>query len=298
MKRWKYLTIIFVMLICVTTFFGCANVEFIRAVDSTNTIIDKIAISIDESKVNKAGSDLVTVTNMIESDMVQFRNGVTDWKESQFAEFPELYESVKTGIKVEVSKPRKNELSLAIEFRDWKMFGLFYGYAEAEDFDYVKFIEDKGPFINNILNGKYEDNSYGLFIIKYSILKSMGLENSIQNFDYNGTNYYEKYKAYFMNRYGMEDIELSQIFAYPDDRLHSNADDSEVQGDLTLLKWNLSDKEDDFEMSIYKITANSSSWYILALAISAIAGIIILIVIKKKSKGQIVQIIEKKDLEK
>ena len=298
MKRWKYLTIIFVMLICVTSFFGCANVEFIRAIDSTNTIIDKIAISIDESKVNKAGSDLVTVTNMIESDMVQFRNGVTDWKERQFAEFPELYESVKTGIKVEVSKHRKNELSLAIEFRDWKMFGLFYGYAEAEDFDYVKFIEDKGPFINNILNGKYEDNSYGLFIIKYSILKSMGLENSIQNFDYNGTNYYEKYKAYFMNRYGMEDIELSQIFAYPDDRLHSNADDSEVQGDLTLLKWNLSDKEDDFEMSIYKIAANSSSWYILALAISAIAGIIILIVIKKKSKGQIVQIIEKKDLEK
>lgn len=298
MKRWKYLTIIFVMLICVTTFFGCANVEFIRAIDSTNTIIDKIAISIDESKVNKAGSDLVTVTNMIESDMVQFRNGVTDWKESQFAKFPELYESVKTGIRVEVSKPRKNELSLAIEFRDWKMFGLFYGYAEAEDFDYVKFIEDKGPFINNILNGNYEDNSYGLFIIKYSILKSMGLENSIQNFDYNGTNYYEKYKAYFMNRYGMEDIELSQIFAYPDDRLHSNADDSEVQGDLTLLKWNLSDKEDAFEMSIYKITANSSSWYILALAISAIAGIIILIVIKKKSKGQIVQIIEKKDLEK
>ena len=298
MKKWKYLTIIFVMLICVTTFFGCANVEFIRAVDSTNTIIDKIAISIDESKVNKAGSDLYTVTNMIESDMVQFRNGVTDWKESQFAEFPELFESVKTGIKVEVSKPRKNELSLAIEFRDWRMFGLFYGYARAEDFEYVKFIEDKGPFINNILNDDYEDNSYGLFIIKYSILKSMGLENSIQNFEYNDTNYYEKYKAYFMNRYGMEDIELSQIFAYPDDRLHSNADDSEVQGDLTLLKWNLSDKDDNFEMSIYKIAANSSAWYILALAISAIAGIIILIVIKKKSKGQIVQIIEKKDLEK
>ena len=298
MRKWKYLTIMLVMLVCVTTFFGCADIEFIRAVDSSNTIIDKIAISIDESKVNKAGSDINTVVGMIENDMVLFRNSVTEWKEVQFLEYPELFESVRTGIKVEVSKPRKNEISLAIEFRDWKMFGLFYGYAEAEDFEYSKFIEDKGPFIKNILSSDYEDNNYGLFIIKYSILKSVSLENDIPNFECNGTNYYQKYREYFVNRYGMEDVNLSQIFAFPDDRLHSNADDSEVQGDLTLLKWDLSSKSEDYEMTIYKIAANSSAWYILALALSAIAGIVILIVIKKKTKGQIVQIIEKKDLEK
>lgn len=298
MRKWKYLTIMLVMLVCVTTFFGCADIEFIRAVDSSNTIIDKIAISIDESKVNKAGSDINTVVSMIENDMVLFRNSVTEWKEVQFLEYPELFESVRTGIKVEVSKPRKNEISLAIEFRDWKMFGLFYGYAEAEDFEYSKFIEDKGPFIKNILSSDYEDNSYGLFIIKYSILKSVSLESDIPNFECNGTNYYQKYREYFVNRYGMEDVNLSQIFAFPDDRLHSNADDSEVQGDLTLLKWDLSSKSEDYQMTIYKIAANSSAWYILALALSAIAGIVILIVIKKKTKGQIVQIIEKKDLGK
>ena len=81
MKKWKYLTIMLVMLVCVTTFFGCADIEFIRAVDSSNTIIDKIAISIDESKVNKAGSDINTVVGMIENDMVLFRNSVTEWKE-------------------------------------------------------------------------------------------------------------------------------------------------------------------------------------------------------------------------
>ena len=55
MKTKKIFTIIFLLLVSVTTFFGCAKVEFIRAIDSSETIIDKLAISLDESKINKAG---------------------------------------------------------------------------------------------------------------------------------------------------------------------------------------------------------------------------------------------------
>ena len=298
MKTKKIFTIIFLLLVSVTTFFGCAKVEFIRAIDSSETIIDKLAISLDESKINKAGEDLAVVMGKIDGDMIHFRNKVNDWKIIEFAEYPELYESVKNGIKVEVTKPRKNEISIAIEFANWQMFGLFYGYAVAEDFEYNAFLQDHGPFIANILSSDYEDNDYGLFLIKYAILKNSGIEEDLQNFEFDGTNYYEKYRNMFMNRYGMEEVGVSQIFAFPDDRLQSNADDSEVQGDLTLLRWDLSNKTDDFEMTIYKITANTTSWYVLALLISAISVIIITIVIHKKSKGQIVQIIEKKDLDK
>ena len=102
----------------------------------------------------------------------------------------------------------------------------------------------------------------------------------------------------FVGRYDLEDVNISQIFAYPDDRLHSNADQKDVEGDLMLLKWDLSNKGDNFEMSIYKITANPTAWYILALVLSAIATIIISVVIYKKSKGQVVTLIEKKDLDK
>lgn len=296
MKKNKFFTIIFLMLLCVTTFFGCAEIEYIRAIDSSNTIIDKIVIGLDESKINKAGYDLNYVMNIIESDMNTFRNSINDWKKNQFLEYPDLYETVKTGIKAEVTKTNSKQISLALEFDSWNMFGLFYGYADAEDFEYSKFLEDNGPFINNILNSDYEDNSYGLFIIKYSILKSVGIDSKIENFEFNGINYYNKYKEFFGNRYGLDDVSISQIFAYPDDRLHSNADDSEVQGNMTLLRWTLDDKNEDFEMSIYKITSNSTTWYILALILSIVACVIIAIVIKKKTKGQIVQIIEKKDL--
>ena len=298
MKTKKIFTIIFLILVSVTTFFGCAKVEFIRAIDSLETIIDKLAISLDESKINKAGEDLAVVMGKIDGDMIHFRNKVNDWKIIEFAEYPELYEAVRDGIKVEVTKPRKNEISIAIEFANWQMFGLFYGYAVAEDFEYTAFLQDRGPFIANILSSDYEDNDYGLFLIKYAILKNSGIEEDLQNFEFDGTNYYEKYRSMFMNRYGMEEVEVSQIFAFPDDRLQSNADDNEVQGDLTLLRWDLSNKTDDFEMTIYKITANTTSWYVLALALSAVSVIIITIVINKKSKGQIIQIIEKKDLDK
>lgn len=297
MKANKFLTILFLMFVSITFFCGCASVEFIRAVDASNTIMDKIAISLDESKVNKSGLNLETIMNSIEDDMNKFRNEVNAWKSEQFAEYPELFETVKTGIKVEVTKPRRNEISLALEFDGWNMFGLFYGYAEAEDFEYTKFVEDKGPFINNILNSNYEDNSYGLFLIKYSILKSNGIVGNIKSFEFDGTNYYDKYYNMFMHRYNLDDVDISQIFAFPDDRLHSNADDIEVEGDLTLLKWNMNGKNEDYQMTIYKITANPSTWYIVALVISAISVIIITVVIRKKSKGQIVQIIEKKDLE-
>lgn len=296
MKKGKYLIILVIMLVCVTSFFGCANIEYIRAIDSSNTIIDRIRITLDESKINKAGKDLNEVMEMINGDMISFRQDVSEWKIKQFAEYPDLYESVKKGIIVEVSKVSKNEITLAIQFSDWKMFGLFYGYAEAEDFEYKQFLEDKGPFINNILNADYAENEYGLFIVKYSILKSVGIDQSIENFEYDGTNYYKKYREFFLNKYGMEDIGLSQEFAYPDDRLKGNADESDVVGDLTWLKWNLNDKTEDFEMSIYKITANSSTWYIIALIISIIVAIVTFVVIKRKSRGQIVQIIEKKDL--
>lgn len=298
MKTKKIFTIVFLLLVSITTFFGCAKVEFIRAIDSSSTIIDKLAITLDESKINKAGEDLNHVIALIDGDMIYFRNSVTAWKESEFSEYPELYEAVKNGIKVEVTKPRKNEISIALEFSNWKMFGLFYGYAIAEDFEYTKFMQDHGPFVENILNSDYEDNSYGLFLIKYAILKNAGIEGDIQNFEFDGTNYYDKYRSLFMNRYGMEEVEVSQIFAFPDDRLQSNADESEVEGDLTLLRWDLNNKNEDFEMTVYKITANTTSWYVLALLLSSISVIIIAVIINKKSKGQIIQIIEKKDLEK
>lgn len=301
MRLKKVFMCIALILISVTTLCGCANIEFIRAIDSSNTIIDKLAITLDESKINKAGRVLSNgrdgIIDKIESDMQDFIDDVKDWKK-EFEIYPDLNERVKNGIKVEASKPRKNEISLSLEFDSWEMFGLFYGYAVAEDFEYTEFMADHGPFIDRILNQEYENNSYGLFLIKYSILKNSGIGKDVQDYEYKGKNYYTEYKNYMHNNYDLSDVDISQIFAYPDDRLYSNADDKEVQGDLTLLRWDLNNKSEDFELTIYKVAANSSNWYILALIISAVSVVIIIFVINRKSKNQIEVRITKGEVEK
>ena len=65
----KKLASVFVLVLSALTLCGCANVEFIRAIDSSNTIVDKLVIEVDESKINKCGKELNEVMKSIESDM-------------------------------------------------------------------------------------------------------------------------------------------------------------------------------------------------------------------------------------
>ena len=101
------------------------------------------------------------------------------------------------------------------------------------------------------------------------------------------------YRKEFNYDYNLEDVEFYEMFTYPDDRLYSNADDSEVNNGLSIYRWSLSDKDDNFEMVLYKLSPNASAWYILALVISILVVTILSIIVivnrtnKKKSKKQV-----------
>lgn len=300
----RLLTILIILLVSTTTFFGCAEVEFVRQIDSYNKIKDMLVVTLNENEIKQKSptnyKELMTnAKNSIESDMQKFCEEVKNWQESaQFSDYYDLGQKVLNGIEIKcIRNDLSQKITLEIIFSDWKMFGLFYGYAEATDFEYTKFMEDHGPFIDRILNSDFESDTSGLFFIKYSILQNRGIKNDIYDFKFKNTNYYQKYKDMFAG-YGISDISLSQTFMYPDDRLYSNADYKEVIADVTILKWDLSDKADDFEMTIYKVAPKSSSWYVLALILSAIFVVIITIILNKKSKKQIQVKITKKDLEK
>jgi len=294
----KYLTIVLMLIISCVTFVGCANIEFIRAVDATNTIVDKLVIELDRSKIEKSGADYDTVVNTITGDMQFFRNKVENWKE-QFIDYPEIYTKIKEKGYIFVTHTPlvNNKLTLSIEFNGWDMFGLFYGYSEIENFEYQKVMEDVGPFIKGILNEEYTQENYGLFLIKYSIIKSCGIENLAEDFTFGTEEYYEKYRDLTNSRYSTNDITFSQIFAFPDDRLYSNADDKEVQGGLTMLRWDFSDKDENYEMIIYKLAPKTVAWYILALVLATIFVVIITIYFHKKAKNQVEVRITKQQVE-
>jgi len=295
MKIKKYLTALLLIFISAFTFFGCADVEFIRAVDATDTIIDKLVIEIDESKVNKSGVELSTVMNAINDDMTAFRLSVDKWK-LQFVSFPELMEALDKGVYIDIALIN-NKISLAIEFANWQMFGVFYGYSDVENFEYSKAMEDVGPFIDDILNEDYSNENYGLFLIKYSILKNSGILGEIEDFQFNNTNYYDKYVELTNNRYSIEDISVSQIFAYPDDRVYNNADEFFVEGGMTFMRWDFDDKTEGFEMQMYKLSVNAIWWYVLALVISAVVIVTLVIIFMTKIKKQKIEQITRWEVE-
>ena len=280
-------------------FCGCANIEFYRAIDPYQVIVDKLVIEINESKINKVGLDLDTVMQSINSDIRSFGESIDHWK-TQFKDYPEILNAIDKGIKIEtppITKENPNTISVSIEFANWQMFGLFYGYSEVEDLEYKKVMEDVGPFIDNIINEKYEQEDFGLFLIKYSIVKNSGIVSKIETFEQNNINLYNKYRELTKNTYSLDDLKVTEYFAYPDDRIYNNADVSYSEGGMTFMIWDIGEKESGFQMEMYKLYPKAVTWYTIALIISAIFIIVITIVIYKKSKSNPVKKITRWEVE-
>ena len=303
MKTRKIITTLILLLVAVFSLCGCASIQMVRAIDSSGTIIDRLIIDLDESKINKSGKTVQEVKSSIKNDIISFRQYVDNWKE-QFTieEYPELATSLGTGIVVNDTEVG-NQLTVAVEFANWTMFGLFYGIVTIEDVEYEKALNDVGPFLSELLLGQYGNEDMGVFLYKYSLVRDEGFIKNLQALpdgeDNDFSVLYEKYRRLTNNYYDVEDLNLSQIFAYPDQKLYSNADEVEVAGDLTMMMWDLSNKEDGFKMEIYKLGPKTVGWYVIALIISAVAIVIVMIKLSANSaKNRVTVHITKEEVEK
>ena len=88
MRVKKLIVMLVLIIVSVCTFAGCAEVEFIRTVDSYYTIMDKFVITLDK---NKLGANYNTVKEAIHEDMITFRNYVYSWVDSFQEEYQEEY---------------------------------------------------------------------------------------------------------------------------------------------------------------------------------------------------------------
>lgn len=303
MKTRKIITTLILLLVAVFSLCGCASIQMVRAIDSSGTIIDRLIIDLDESKINKSGKTVQEVKSSIKNDIISFRQYVDNWKE-QFTieEYPELATSLGTGIVVNDTEVG-NQLTVTVEFANWTMFGLFYGIVTIEDVEYEKALNDVGPFLSELLLGQYGNEDMGVFLYKYSLVRDEGFIKNLQALPEGEDNdfsvLYEKYRKLTNNYYDVDDLNLSQIFAYPDQKLYSNADEVEVAGDLTMMMWDLSNKEDGFKMEIYKLGPKTVGWYVIALIISAVAIVIVMIKLSANSaKNKVTVHITKEEVEK
>ena len=116
MKIRKYILTLTLLIVSIFGLCGCANIEFYRAIDAYNVIVDKLVIEVDESKVNKVGLSLETVMQSINHDIITFRNSIDKWK-MQFVDYPDIMNALDKGIKIEtppVTSDEPNKISISI----------------------------------------------------------------------------------------------------------------------------------------------------------------------------------------
>ena len=281
------------------TLCGCANIEYYRAVDATGIIVDKLVVTLDSQDINSKGLNYMYIRDEVVRDMTKFVNAVESWKSTAFEEYPNVNMAVNEneGIKVRYDEtPKENKYSVTVEFANWTMFGLFYGITNMIGGEYQEFMTDVGPFISSIIDDVYTREDLNLFIYKTSKFDCNSIVSEIKELELpNLDNVYNKYTN--MTKLDIDDIEISQSFVYPDDRIYSNADVVEVLGGSTFLNWNLSNKDENFQMSIYKIVPKGISWYVLALIISAIVIIVLICIFRFKSSGKDEQKITRREVE-
>ncbi len=303
MKAKKIITTLILLVLSIFSLYGCASLQFVCAVDGNGTIIDRLVIELDEAKINKSHANPETVKNAIQNDIIAFHDAIQEWK-GQFSivDTPEIALSLENGILFDTSTVG-NKITVSLEFQNWTMFGLFYGFITVDGVEYEKAMSDVGPFLTNLLLGQYGTENMGLFLYKYSHVKDSGFIDNLQGVAESGdttfSDLYEKYRTLTNNYYETADLDISQVFAYPDEKLYSNADETEVTGGLTFMIWNLSDKSEDFEMEIYKLGPRAVAWYVIALIISALVAIALIIKFSINSSKKAVSVkITKEDVEK
>jgi len=300
MKLKKYLLSMILMILCVFSFFGCAEVTFYRAIDGNNTIVDKLEIVLDKEKIESAGKSVDYVAGVINSDFTVFKSGLEDWK-TQFIleDYPDLYERVKNGIKC-TNDWIGLKLTITVEFADFTMFGLFYGISNIEGHEYQKALSDVGPFLSKMLMENGTNENMGFMLEKYSMIKDSGIIANLESLDDNGDEFYRdlyiKYRDLMDEKYDVKDLQVSQVFAYPDDDVYANADMEEYYGGLKFFGWEMSGKGDDFQMEIYRLVPRAVNWYVVALIISAIVVVVLIVNFGKQARNE--KLITREDLEK
>ena len=312
MKKYfkKIFSLIFVLVLSVLLT-GCANIEYYRVVDGYGFILEKLIIDIDKESLkntypvntNQAINNLKTT---IENEFKDFEAKINKWKFDNFGIYNKLYTELCEDITIDsvvvIHDGGDIKATLNLGFENEKMFYIFYGVAEITDengdiVEYVPALNDYGPFLAEFEDVREEND--GFFTYKYDVRNSKTIADALDA--ETGDAYYlglvDKYGDYFFNTYDLNDVLLYQVFGYPDDKLHSNADIEGKEGGINLFKWKI-DITANEDLEIYKIAANRHLWYIVAMVIAVVSVIMIGMHIRRGNlKEEIKKVSNENDIE-
>lgn len=305
--KFKSFIAIICMLISVTLFCGCAEVQYIRTVDDLGAVLDRIIVEFDEKELKEKYNNDITFKSAydnlkqnIHDDFQTYEKAVNEWKKT-FSYNAELYNLVNEGITMFLTHNEQNTnmITFEIRFANQGLFMLFYGTEVTYNGQPLQvdsiMTRDLGPYLNDDV--KADLQSYTPFLYKQSIVESESFIAGVkeeQYFKSNTTSYFDKYSKFlhFGEIFSIDDVDFSQIYASTDDRLYTNSHDVMVDSGFYHHYWSVDEKSN---LKFYGVIPNITPWYLIALAIAIIVVTAIFIhcnkeaVVKKLAKLKLKQ---------
>ena len=280
------------MVLSLFVFAGCASIEYQRVTDDYGKIVDKIVIEIDETKLSKKLSPekLDALKYDIKNDidnyvfaLKQVKYDLIRTNEDPSLDYDEGIIIESTGWVPQLNN--KNMIICQITYLNSIYLDKLNG-SESEDSESNAETDDSTQVVENLFISKYMMYSDNVF---------SGMEDMV---GVGGKNYFRHYsKAY--GEFGVEDIQLSQIYGTTDSRLKSNADHKHVIEGINYHLWEIGTQNEEYKtikLSYYYRTAVGTGWYILALALSVGLAILLflyyIIVVRKNKFREKVQLEE------
>ena len=280
--------IILILLATVFLFTGCASVKY-TVVDSGSYLQQNVQVTLDSNTLSSKGlavedvkSEITSVVNRLyENSRNYFLNNLQmlivneSLTPTQVNEIMEairvtkkwvddttfIYEIIFTGV---------NASDLQLSYTE--VFYLYnYGSTVPPEDD------DKNPNILtfNFLTTKVQNTQTTAFANNNTILE------------------------YFTNKfgeYGFTEDDVRYVYSYGTNyrRLHSDADEIKYVNGIYMHTWELADKNE--EITLYRLIANPTNWYIIALCVgvgTALTLTIVSLIKQRKIKSQSTQVTNK-----
>ena len=272
--------VVFLLIAVAFLFTGCANVKY-TVIDSGNFLQQNIQITLDsqvlqdeECPIEDVKESVVYCVQTLHDN--QYNSFLTNLQVMVVNEFltPSQCEQILNAIKVTRVWATDNIYMYEIIFNGIYSDDLNLSYTE------VFYLYNYGTTIPP------DDDESNDNILTFDWLTTKVESVQTTAFANNGS-----IVNYFMNQfgsYGFSESDVSYTYTYGTNyrRLHSDADTIKNVNGIYMHTWDLESK--DQEITLYRIIANTTGWYIIALGTGVVTAIIITIIAytrKNKSKN-------------
>ena len=294
----KKLLCCIILLLCTCVFAGCANVEYQRRIDDLGQILDKITVELDYDKLSSKGlsdEQIISLLDVVKNDIDDnFANIVKSNLSFIQQTNPALFYAIRPYIQLNDSVTRiidpatkTYKVSYEILFKN----GTQYTASEIMEYAYGATGDDDDSESSGGMETQKSD-----FLTKY-VQKSSNFFGDVTKTTFNGQNVYEKYQT-LCPQFGEDDITLTQIYGSTNYRLKSNADVVDTIEGYKCHLWEMSiSKAKEFELEFYYLSPTTSSWYILALALSMslVVALVVVFIVKTHNKKKYSEIVKSED---